>query len=121
MLGIVDKSWGDYLEFRIGKDCLIEDWKCNDTLLKEFIGNCDEFQGDNKKVEEFLNKISSATSQEHQSLVDIQSMLNVAVEKYGTEADKFIGTFSNTEEWLVVMNALKPWMCAFADFLSRTK
>jgi hypothetical protein len=30
-----------------------------------------------------------------------------------------IGAFSNTEEWLVVMNSIKPWMCAFADFLNK--
>ena len=57
LLGIVEKSWGDYLEFRIGKDCFIEDWRCNDTLLKEFIGNCDEFQNNDEKMEEFLNKV----------------------------------------------------------------
>lgn len=56
---IVRKSWGDYLEFQIGEDCFIEDWKCNDTLLKEFIGNCNEFRGDDEKIEEFLNKLSS--------------------------------------------------------------
>jgi hypothetical protein len=121
LLGIVEKSWGDYLEFRIGKDCFVEDWKCNDTLLKEFIGKCDEIDGDNEKIEEFLNKISSTAAQVHHSTTDIESVLNMAVEKYGADADKFIGTFSKTEEWFVVMNALKPWMCAFADYLNKTK
>lgn len=119
LFGIVKKSWGDYLEFRIGRDCLIKDWKCNDTLLKQFIGNCAEFRGDDEKIEGFLNRISSATTQDLTGTVDIQSVLNMAVEKYGTEADKFIGTFSKSEEWFAVMNALKPWMCAFADFLNK--
>lgn len=62
LLGIVEKSWGDYLEFRIGKDCFIEDWKCNETLLKEFIGNCDGFRNNDEKIEEFLNKETPVTS-----------------------------------------------------------
>jgi len=48
-------------------------------------------------------------------------MLDKGVERYGKEADMFINSLSNTEEWISVMNSLKPWMCAFADFLNRER
>ncbi len=48
-------------------------------------------------------------------------MLDKGVERYGKEADMFINSFSNTEEWISVMSGLKPWMCAFADFLNRER
>ena len=90
-------------------------------LLKEFIGNCDEFEEDDEKIESFLKNSILATTQGEDKTVGVQSMLNKGVERYGKEADMFINSFSNTEEWISVMSGLKPWMCAFADFLNRER
>ena len=120
LLGIVNKSWGDYLEFRIGKDCFVEDWKCNDALLKEFIGNCDEFKGDDEKIEVFFNKVSSATTQKCQRDVDIPSMLNMAVKKFEKKYPVGIQTFSEIirEGYVYVDKTDLVWQLAhYAKFI----